>query len=284
MEKASKLNSDVIILDSEDSVAPVDKEKARGMISSALGSISWGGRKEVGVRINGLETDLWKEDLRSAVESRAQFVMIPKVQDAEEVAAVARIIGNSSQNRDPSSKPTRIFVTIENSKGLLNVEAILNSSNLIAAVEFGSEDYALDLGILSSARSSASTLYARSYVVAAARSLGIDAIDQSFIGLNDPEGLAASAREGKSLGFAGKNVIHPNQIDIVNEVFGPSMSDVEWAKEVLGAWKSAESEGKGAFRLNDKMVDIVHVKMAEHVIANARQAGLNVDAQTAQVK
>jgi citrate lyase subunit beta / citryl-CoA lyase len=272
MEKAAKLNSDVVILDCEDSVAFGDKKKARDMASQALGSLSWSG-KEVGVRTNGFETELWEDDLRSAVRANAQFVMIPKVESVEEVQLVDKIIRETSQS---GSRFPKMFVTIENSKGLIKAEQILSSSELIAVVEFGAEDYALDLGILSSARSDVSTLYGRSYIVAVARSLGIDAIDQTFIGLNDPEGLRSSAREGKSLGFSGKNVIHPNQIDIVNECFGPSATDLKWALEVLEAWKIAEKEGRGAFRLNDTMVDIVHVKMAQRVLANARQLGIDV--------
>jgi citrate lyase subunit beta / citryl-CoA lyase len=269
IQKASGLGSDMVIIDCEDSVPLQEKANARSTFSSELGGHDWG-KKEVGVRVNGLETEFFGEDLRAAVLAGADFVVLPKIEEASEVVLVEKQIEKFRGGREPP----KILVTIENPKGLNNVEQILASSRLVTAMEFGSEDYALSLGIYGLDRSGLSTLYARSRIVAAAHAAAIDALDQAFVGLTDPEGLKASAMEAKSLGFTGKAVIHPSQIDIVNATFTPSPEDIGWAKRVMEAWKEAQAEGRGAFRLDDKMVDVVHVKMAESIIGKAEFLGL----------
>jgi citrate lyase subunit beta / citryl-CoA lyase len=273
MEKASKLPTDMVILDCEDSVTEKDKPAARQAASQALKMYDWGS-KEVGIRINGLDTPLWLEDLESAARSSPSFILIPKIEDPSEVKQVDQIIRRSA--KDGGKELPRIMVAIENAKGLLNVEAILQASDLVTAIEFGAEDYSLSLGVFSIERSDQSSFYARSRVVAVARALSIDALDQAFVNLTDQDGLRKSAMEAKSLGFSGKSVIHPSQIEIVNGVFSPSTSDISWAKRILEAWKVAEKEGKGAFRFEDKMVDIVHVKMAQKILGIAKEAGLQV--------
>jgi len=271
MEKASKLQTDMVILDCEDSVTEKDKLAARDAASQALKMYDWGS-KEVGIRINGLDTSLWLEDLESAARSSPSFILVPKIEDPSEVKKVDQIIRRSAKD---AKKLPRIMVAIENAKGLLNIENILQASELITAIEFGAEDYSLSLGILSIERSEESSLYARSRVVAVSRALSIDALDQAYVNLTDQDGLRKSAEEAKNLGFAGKSVIHPSQIEIVNEVFSPSQADISWARKVLEAWKIAEKEGKGAFRFEDKMVDIVHVKMAQKILSFAKEAGLS---------
>jgi citrate lyase subunit beta/citryl-CoA lyase len=270
MEKASKLGEDMVILDCEDSVSQRDKVLARQSVSEALERFDWTS-KEVGIRINGFETTLWLDDLTNAVKCAPDFILTPKIEQSSEVALVDQIARHVS--RDHGKVPPRLIVAIENTKGLMNLENIFKSSELITAVEFGAEDYALSLGILSLERSEMSSLYARSKVVAISRACSIDALDQAFVNLTDVEGLRKSAIEAKNLGFKGKSVIHPSQIEVVNEVFGPSQNDISWARRVLEAWKDAQNEGKGAFRLDDKMVDIVHVKMAEEILRIAEEIG-----------
>jgi citrate lyase subunit beta / citryl-CoA lyase len=269
IQKASALSSDMIIIDCEDSVPLREKPNARATFSAEIGRYDWG-KKEVGVRVNGLDTQFFGEDLKAAVEAGAHFVVLPKIEEASEVVLVEKEIEKFRGRREPP----KILVTVENPKGLNNVERILAASHLVTAMEFGSEDYALSLGIYGPERSGLSTLYARSRIVAAAHAAAIDALDQAFVGLTDLEGLRASAKEAKSLGFTGKAVIHPSQIDVVNETFTPSPEEIGWARRVMEAWKAAQAEGRGAFRLDDKMVDVVHVKMAESVIGKAEFLGL----------
>ncbi len=256
----------MVILDTEDSVAEKDKLAARTAVSEALRNFDWSS-KEVGIRINGFETHLWREDLTNAIQSTPDFILIPKVEEAREVALVDQIV------RDTAGKAAlpKLIVAVENAKGLMNLEAIFKSSDLITAVEFGAEDYSLSLGILAIERSELGSLYARSRVVSVSSAFSISALDQAYVNLEDLEGLRKSAFDAKNLGFSGKSVIHPKQIGIVNEVFSPSQLDILWAEKVLDAWKVAQAEGRGAFRLDDKMVDIVHVKMAEEILRVARE-------------
>ena len=267
--KASALGADMVILDCEDSVPEQEKANARKTFGPEMKKYAWG-RREVGVRVNGLDTPHFPDDLKAAVEAGANFVVLPKIEDPSEVVRVQE----KMEKLGGSGRLPEIMVTIENPRGLNNVEEILASSRLISSMEFGSEDFALSLGIYGLERSALSTLYARSRIVASGRAAGVDVLDQAFVGLTDPEGLRASALEAKSLGFTGKAVIHPSQIDIVNQIFAPSADEVTWARRVLVAWNAARAEGRGAFRLDDKMVDVVHVKMAESIIAKSETLGL----------
>ena len=267
--KAAGLGADMIILDCEDSVPHKEKENARATFGPEMKAHDWG-KKEVGVRVNGLDTPFFNDDLKAAVEAGAEFIVLPKIEAASEVAQVQEKMGKYGS---PGHLP-EIMVTIENPRGLNNIEQILSSSPLITSMEFGSEDFALSLGIYGLERSGQSTLYARSRIVASGHAAGVDVLDQAFVGLADPAGLEASALEAKSLGFTGKAVIHPSQIEVVNRVFTPSAEELKWARRVLEAWTSAQADGRGAFRLDDRMIDIVHVKMAESMIAKAESLGL----------
>jgi citrate lyase subunit beta / citryl-CoA lyase len=272
IEKASTTGADMVLLDSEDAVPQPEKGRARQILREGFAAFRWGS-KEVGVRVNGMDTPYYGDDLRNAVQTGVHFITLPKIEKAGEVREAERDIKKAAGRGAKEDAIPKILVTIENPQGLNVVEEILSASPLVTAVEFGAEDYALSMGIHGIARSVSSTLYARSRVVAAAHALSVDPLDQSFVGLNDPEGLRASALDAKGLGFVGKAVIHPNQIDIVNQVFSPSKDDVTWARRLLEAWKAAQAEGRGAFRLDDKMVDAVHVKMAEEILKKAKALG-----------
>jgi citrate lyase subunit beta/citryl-CoA lyase len=271
IEKASTLESDAVILDCEDSVPTSEKPKALVALAEGLRKFDWSAI-EVGVRVNEIGTGQFREDVKVAVSSGAHFLVIPKVEKPAEVGMVQDLIEEFAGKKETSLP--KIFVTIESPKGLNAVEEILKASGLVSAVEFGAEDYALNIGIYGAARSDIGTLYARSRVVAAAHAVSVDPLDQAFTDLDDFEGLKRSAAEAKNLGFTGKAVIHPNQIRVVNEVFSPTKEDIEWAKRLLEAWEIATREGRGAIRLDGRMVDVVHIKMARNLLEKARALGL----------
>lgn len=266
VEKASGLDSDVVLLDCEDSVPEDEKEKARKILSNCLVSYRWKA-KEVGARVNGLATNHFKKDIEVAVASGFRLIAVPKVESAEEVRVLEKNIRKLSKNRNLPE----VMVMIETAKGLVSVEQILASGRLVTAVEFGAEDFALSLGIRGPSRPETTTLYARSRIVAAAHAFGADPIDHVFTDLKDTEGLRTSAINAKNLGFVGKVVIHPSQIDVVNRAFSPSREELNWARRVMEAWNKSEKEGRGALRIDDKMVDIVHVKMAQQLLEDAEK-------------
>lgn len=258
----------MVVLDCEDSVPVGEKERARTLANEAIEKGSWSA-KEVGIRINGLDTEFWREDVQKAAASSVSFVLVPKVEEPRDVETVENAIRSAAAKKVPN-----MIVMTESPRGLVNLDKILTGSHLVTAVLFGAEDYSLSLGGGVLVRPEFSTLYAKSHVVAISRAFGIDALAPAFVNLNDPEGLRAAAIEAKNLGFAGKLVIHPAQIDIVNGAFSPTTDEVTWANEVLNACKEAESQGKSAFRVRDKMVDAVHVKIACDILQIAEQLRL----------
>ncbi|MDG6935020.1 MAG: HpcH/HpaI aldolase/citrate lyase family protein, partial [Nitrososphaerota archaeon] len=137
---------------------------------------------------------------------------------------------------------------------------------------FGAEDFALSMGIFDIDRPETTLLYAKSRIAAAAHAFGIDPIDQVFLDLRNTEGLRLSALSAKNLGFVGKLVIHPDQIDVVNRAFSPSEREINWARRIVEAWEEHGKEGRGAFRLDDRMIDLVHVRMAERILDAERSA------------
>lgn len=267
VDKAHTLASDMIVLDLEDSVPEAEKLAARSLASGAVKKGQWVA-KEVGIRINGLDTGYWREDLEQAVAGGAAFVVVPKVEKPEDIETIEGAIHKTSAESTPE-----VAVTIESPRGLINMERILAKSHLVTAAIFGAEDYTLSLGLRTLVHSPMSISYARSYVPVVARAFAVDPIAEAFVSINDLDGLRVSAKESKDLGYAGKGIIHPAQIPVVNEVFSPTAEELGWADEVLGAWEKAKQEGKAAFRVRDRMVDSVHIKMAQEIRKTAEQAG-----------
>lgn len=258
----------MIVLDLEDSVPEAEKPAARSLASGAVEKGQWLA-KEVGIRINGLDTDFWREDLERAMAGGAAFVVIPKVEKPEDIETIEDAIHKASGESAPE-----VAVTIESPRGLINMERILAKSHLVTAAIFGAEDYALSLGLRTLVRPPMSISYARSYVPVVARAFAVDPIAEAFVSINDLEGLRISAKEGKDLGYSGKGIIHPAQISVVNEVFSPDAEELRWADEVLNAWEAAKLEGKAAFRVRNQMVDSVHIRMAQEIRKTAEQAGI----------
>ena len=273
VEKASGLSSDMIVLDLEDSVPQGEKLAARTMASGSAAKQKWRAR-EVGIRINGLVTDLWRQDLEAVVTDGAGFVVVPKVEGPHDIEEVEAALQRTSGKSVPE-----VAVTIESPRGLINMEKILSAARSVTAAIFGAEDYTLSLGLHTLDRPPASASFARSYVAIVSRAFGIDPIAEAFVSVSDLEGLKASAVEAKYLGYAGKAVIHPAQIPVVNEAFSPTADEVAWASEVLSAWNEAKSQGKAAFRVRDRMVDSVHIKMAEEISRIVEQSRAAPSAQ-----
>lgn len=249
IEKARGLPADMIILDLEDAVKPGMKDEAR---LAAVDAMAEGfGERLTAIRINGEGTTWHRGDLAAARQAKCDFIVLPKVEDAAAAAHIAELVG----------KP--LLVMIETPKGVLRASEIAAVED-VAGLLVGANDLADQLRLPPSSGRDALSV-ALQTILLAARAAGIWALDSVFNDLNDPEGLQAECRAGRSLGFDGKTLIHPNQIDIANAAFLPDAAELEEAAALIAAASG------GAERFRDRMIETMHVDMAKRLVARARQ-------------
>jgi len=255
---------DGVILDLEDSVAPPAKAAARVLVRNALRQVDFGAAERM-VRIN--QGELGLEDLAFVAEHGCHLVLVPKVEEPDEIRAV------DARLSELSDTPVLLMPIIESAKGVVNAYAIATASARNVALTIGLEDYTADLGVQRTPEGTESR-YAREVVVNAARAAGLQAIDTVHSDVSDPEGLAAAVREARGLGFEGKGCIHPRQIAVVHEAFLPTTEEVTRACAIVCAFRVAEEEGLGVVSLGSKMIDPPVVKRALKTVEQATQGGV----------
>ncbi len=255
---------DGIILDLEDSVAPAAKAAARVLVRNALRQVDFGPAERM-VRINQGERGL--EDLAYVAEHGCHLVLVPKVEEPDELRAV------DARLRELTDAPVLVMPIIESAKGVMNAFAIATASKRNVALTIGLEDYTADLGVQRTADGRESR-YAREVVVNAARAAGLQAIDTVHSDVSDPAGLGDAVREARGLGFEGKGCIHPRQIAVVHEAFLPTEEEVSRACAVVSAFRVAEEQGLGVVSLGSKMIDPPVVKRALKTVEQAVQGGM----------
>lgn len=264
MVKISSLGADVVILDLEDGVPHKEKEKARQVIASVLDTYE-NSRPYIYVRVGGLDLKTQKTDLAAVVSPRLDGVLLPKVEQPDQVRDAASILQDLEMARGLTAGKIKLTATVETAKGLLRSFEMAMASDRIEAISLGAEDFTLSLGT-SRSRSGQELWYARAHIVASAAAAGIQAIDTVFSDLNDEEGLAEESKFVRQLGFSGKYVIHPRQIALVNQVFSPSESEIEYARKVVDAFGEASKNGIAVITVDAKMVDPPVVERAKRVI------------------
>ena len=290
-EKAARSAADVVFLDVEDAVAPDDKEQARRNIIQGLNEIDWG-TKTMMVRINGLDTHYMYRDVIDIVEScpRLDMLLIPKVGVAADVYALDMLVTQiETATRRP--KPLGFEVLIETALGMANVEAIAQASRRLEAMSFGVADYAAstrarttviggvhaESGVLSDTDEQNKRQYfwtdpwhaAQTRMLVACRAYGLRPIDGPFGDFSDAEGFNVAARRAAVLGYEGKWAIHPSQIELANQVYTPSETEVNKARRIVEAMAQAAREGRGAVSLDGRLIDIASIRMAESLLAKA---------------
>lgn len=282
VDKALVTDADAVILDFEDGVPPAEKDAARERVSAALRRPVDGPGPIRLVRVNPAATGRLEGDLEAIVGSGLDAVLLPKVEHPDGIRSLARGLDDLEPKAGLPPGRVAIVVAIESARGIHAAVDILTASERIIAVMFGAEDLALDLG-LSVRRSGAGQemLYARSAVVTAAAIARVQPLDQVWLDFRDLDGLRANAIAGRDLGFAGKCLIHPAQIAIVNEVFSPSPEDVELARRVVAAFEEAKAAGIGAVMLGGQLVELPIVERAArtlraHAAISARRAEIAV--------
>jgi citrate lyase subunit beta/citryl-CoA lyase len=252
---------DAVILDLEDSVTPSEKDAARLIVRNALMTLDFFGAERM-VRIN--QGKLGLKDLEAIVPHNVHLILVPKVENAKQLKAVDDKIQNIRKDCG-RKEPVYLMPILESAKGILNSLEIAKASKNNVAIAIGLEDYTADIGVQRTNQGRES-LFARSQVVNAARSAGIQAIDTVFSDVGDDEGLRSSVQEAKELGFDGKGCIHPRQIRPIHEEFAPTISEIEKAKKIVLAFDVAQAKGLGVVSLGSKMIDPPVVKRALHTV------------------
>jgi citrate lyase subunit beta/citryl-CoA lyase len=286
LDKAQGLPTDQVFMDLEDAVAPLAKPEARKNIVAALTDGDWSG-KTVVVRVNDLTTPWTYRDVIEVVEGagrRLDCVMLPKVQSAEQVAWLDLILTQIEKTLGLEVGQIGIEAQIENARGLVNVDAIAAASPRTETVVFGPADFmasinmkSLTVGALIPDYPGDPYHYILMRILMAARMHDLQAIDGPFLQIRDVDGFREVARRSAALGYDGKWVLHPGQIDAANEVYSPSQADYDRAELILDAYAHATSEvgGKlGAVMLGDEMIDEASRKMAVVIAGKGRAAGM----------
>jgi citrate lyase subunit beta/citryl-CoA lyase len=257
LEKAKSLAVDALILDLEDAVAPDAKEQARENACMAVRSGEYG-RRELTIRVNGLGTQWHEDDLRAAAEAGPDGIVVPKVDSAEEVRSLVAALEAAG-----APEHTRLWAMVETPTAMLHCEEIAGASERLAVLVMGTNDLAKELHC-EHVPGRLPLLTGLGLCLLAARATGTVILDGVFNDVKDAEGFAAECRQGRQMGFDGKTIIHPGQIEACNAAFAPSAEQVAEAEGILDAWRSAA--GAGVVTYNGRMIESLHVDTARRVL------------------
>jgi len=262
LEKARTLPADALIFDLEDAVAPDAKESARTNVVLAAESKAYG-RREIVIRCNGLNTPWGEADIAAIAKSGADAVLVPKVESA---AAVTHVVSLLDTAGAPDSMT--VWAMMETPKGILRAEEIAGSHPRLAVFIMGTNDLVKDMR----ARHTSMRLpmiTALGIGMLAARAHGLAILDGVYNDIKDVEGFRAVCQQGLEMGFDGKTLIHPSQVEPCNDIFAPSVAELEMAGKIVVAFKAARAEGKGVVTVDGRMIENLHVEQAERALALA---------------
>ena len=275
MIQAVFYNEDMLIYDMEDSVPASEKDAARLLIYQMLKEHR-PKDKYVVIRVNGIYSEYLEDDLQAAVRANPDCIRIPKVEYAREVQNISRRIAEIEEKVGLEVGKIELICNIESYMGVLNAREIAESDPRVVALATAAEDLTASLKAQRT-KKGLEVFYARNAVLLACRAAGVDALDIVFSDINDEEGLREDAALAKNLGFDGKTVVHPRQIDIVNSYFTPSMKEIKYALRVLDAVEKGKKEGKGAVTLDGGMIDKPMELRALTTLAEAKAAGIKTE-------
>jgi citrate lyase subunit beta/citryl-CoA lyase len=264
LEKARELPADGLIFDLEDAVAPAAKEQARANVAAAL-AIGGYGRRELVLRVNGLDTAWVEADLAAAAAMPIDAVLLPKVENAATVhRALSRLDARGATER------LRIWCMLETPLGILAAYEIAAASPRLDTLVLGTSDLTRDLHARHTPdRRPLLTAFGLAILAARAHRLAI--LDGVELDLSDDAGFAATCRQGRDLGFDGKTLIHPKQIAAANAAFGPSRDDIRWAQRVVAAYATAAAKDEGVALLDGRLIEALHVAEAQRLLTLAEE-------------
>ena len=269
IKDAGIYGADSIMFDLEDSVAYTEKDTARFLVYNALTTLDYGDTELV-VRINDLSSGLGVKDLEAIVRAKPDVIRLPKTETAQDVIDCEREIERIEREAGIPVGSTGMMAAIESAEGVLNAQSIAKASKRLIGIALGAEDYVTDLKTTRS--DGTELLFARGMILNAARAAGIDALDTVYSDINNEEGFIAEATFIKKMGFSGKSVINPRQIEPLHRLFMPSEKDLKKAQAIVDAIAEANARGSGVASLKGKMIDKPVVARARYLLELARMA------------
>ncbi len=264
LEKSGTLAADCVIYDLEDSVGPTAKTEARDRLVSFLAQDQSKGQERV-VRINSLRSDWAEADVLTIKDSSVDAVLLPKIRTAEDIRAYRQLFGKATD-----ASPA-FWVMVEAASGILNLREIVMADNAIRVLVLGLEDLSLETNIPRTPLRSG-FLHCLSTAVLTARAHGLDVIDGVFTQLDDDTGFESECQQAIDLGFDGKSLIHPKQIEICNHIFSPSQEEINQAQKVVNAWEQQSGLVQSVIMVDGRMIEQLHVNQAQRILARAAAA------------
>lgn len=260
LDKARGLPADCLILDLEDAVAPAAKALAREQLATALREGGYG-RREIVVRVNGLNTPWGRDDIAAVAKLGADAILFPKIESATQVCEAVAALDAAGA---PAGLP--VWIMAETPRAVLSIDAIAAAHPRLRAIVVGTSDLAKDLRVRHTS-GRAGLLPSLALCVLAARAHGLDIIDGVHLDIDDDTGLAAACEQGRDLGFDGKSLIHPRQIAAANTAFAPAAEDMERARRIINAWEAVQRDGQGVVVVDGRLVENLHVDEAYRTLS-----------------
>jgi citrate lyase subunit beta / citryl-CoA lyase len=265
LEKAREIPTDALILDLEDGVAPAAKDEARDRVCAAAAAGQYGSRV-VTIRVNSRGTEWHDRDVQAAATAGADAIVVPKVGSGDDVRSVERAMEAAG-----APERTRIWAMLETPAAVLHAEAIAGCSERLDVLVMGTNDLAKELHAESD-EARAPLLASLCLCVLAARATGRMILDGVYNDVRNPYGFATECSQGRSLGFDGKTLIHPDQVDVCNRVWSPSAPEIEEALRVIAAYEEAERAGSGVVIVDGRLIENLHVETARRILSLADDA------------
>ncbi|MEA2071243.1 MAG: aldolase/citrate lyase family protein [Asgard group archaeon] len=270
IQNAMVFAADSIIFDLEDSIIIKEKDSARILVRKALENIDFGSCEQT-VRINAIDTEFFEEDLQVIIPTALEGILLPKTETLEDIKKTANLISKIEKDHNIKIGTTKIMPIIETAKGVLNIESIAQGPRVVC-IGLGGEDLTADIGAKRT-KEGKELEYISSKIILACAANNIQAIDTVYSDINDTEGLYLATKKAIEIGFQGKSIIHPSQVEPVHRAFTPTDEEIRNAKRIIQAYKEAEEKGLGAITVDDRMIDVPVIKRSKKILKRAEASG-----------
>ena len=272
LNKALNVFPDAFIPDLEDSVAWDHKDDARNIVHNHLNMLSQTTKLLI-PRVNALETGILKEDLQAVINQNVFAIAIGKIYSSKDVQEISNLISKAEKEQKIKEGSIKLILWMETAQAIINAYEILTSNQRIVGSAFGAEDFTNDMGIHRTENEN-EIFFARNQLSVASKAANVIALDTPFFAFKDPGALKENSLFAKSIGFKGKFAIHPDQIDIINGCFSPSIQEIDHAKKVIETFEEAKKQGRGSTSLDGLVIDVPVVKRAESLLHISKEMGI----------